>query len=194
MTGGGPKSRLPRPATPERLEKAALHYLERYATSSANLRRVLMRRVERSARLHGTDREDGARQVDAIVARLAGAGLLDDGSYAAMRSASLSRRGDSPRAIRAKLAQKGVPEPAIEAALAGLAAETGDPELAGAARLARRRRIGPYRPAAARAANRDRDMAALARAGFGFDVIRTVIDADDADSLETAVAEAAGGA
>ena len=37
----------PRKATAASLENAALYYLERFATSSENLRRVLMRRVER---------------------------------------------------------------------------------------------------------------------------------------------------
>ena len=51
------RRRVPRKATPKRLERVALHYLERYSSSSENLRRVLMRRVERSARAHGTDRD-----------------------------------------------------------------------------------------------------------------------------------------
>ncbi|MEK9831758.1 MAG: RecX family transcriptional regulator, partial [Rhodospirillaceae bacterium] len=60
--------RKPRPATEERLRKAALSYIDRYATSAANLRDVLMRRVRRSVRLHGTDPEEAAAWADAIVA------------------------------------------------------------------------------------------------------------------------------
>ena len=56
---GGSRRRVPRPATPERLEKAALAYLERFAASSESLRRVLRRRVRRSAELHGTDPAEG---------------------------------------------------------------------------------------------------------------------------------------
>ena len=59
------KRRLPRQATAAYLENAALHYLERFASSSANLRRVLMRKVARSARAHGTDPAEGAGLVDA---------------------------------------------------------------------------------------------------------------------------------
>ena len=54
------KRRKPKPATQERLRKAALYYIDRYATSAANLREVLMRRVRRSVRLHGTDPEEAA--------------------------------------------------------------------------------------------------------------------------------------
>ena len=43
--------------------------------------------------------------------------------------------------------------------------------------LARRRRLGPFRPAE-RASSRQRDLAAMARAGFGFGLARSVIDGD----------------
>ena len=80
--------RCPRKATDTSLGNAALHYLGRYATSSWNLRRVLMRKVERSARFHGTDREAGAAVVDRLIARYEDSGLLDDGAYAEARAAA----------------------------------------------------------------------------------------------------------
>jgi len=184
MTTLTPRKRGARKATPQYLERAALHYLERYASSAENLRRVLMRKVERSAREHGTDPEDGARDIDALLRRLQERGLLDDAAYAAGRTRSLARRGDSPRAIRVKLSRKGVPEETIESALAGLREEVPEPELTAAARLARRRRLGPYRPAPNRADYRERDLAALARAGFTFDVARQVVEAESVHELE----------
>lgn len=177
------RRRVPRKVTPERLEKAALSYLERFATSADNLRRVLMRRVERSARIHGTDRDDGAQWVDGIVARLQRAGLLDDRVYAEGRALALFRRGGSRRLIRHRLAAKGVGEDDIAAALAALEDEAPDPDLAAAAAYARRRGRGPYR-ARARAEHRERDMAALARQGFALDTVRAVVDAESADALE----------
>ena len=73
-----PRRRPPRKATPRYLENAALHYLERFATSAENLRRVLMRKVDRSARAHGTDPDEGAAAVEALIERFVRAGLLDD--------------------------------------------------------------------------------------------------------------------
>jgi regulatory protein len=61
----------------------------------------------------------------------------------------------------------------IAAALEG---EDGD-EAAAARALARRRRLGPYRPGE-RAPYRDKDLAALARAGFRYDVARAVVDGE----------------
>lgn len=182
--GGRSRRRLPKPATPARLEKAALAHIDRYATSAANLRRVLLRRVERSARLHGTDRGEAAVWVDAIITKLVARRLLDDTAYARSRAASLHRAGASRRKIAAALTQKGVGRDDIAAALAVLAEEFADSELAAAVRYARRRRIGPYRAAAARAARRERDLAALARAGFSYDTAQQVIAAPSAEDLE----------
>ena len=62
-----PRKRAPRKATPKYLENAALYYLSRYSTSTENLRRVMMRKVMRSAKHHGTDVEDGAALIEAMV-------------------------------------------------------------------------------------------------------------------------------
>ncbi len=178
------RRRGPKPATPAYLERAALFYLERYASSAENLRRVLLRKVQRSARAHGTDPAEGAATVDALVARFARAGLLDDALYARGQALSLMRRGTSARGIRAKLAQRGVAEAEIAAAMAACAEEAGDPELAAALAYARRRRLGPYRNAPeARAAAREKDLAALARKGFAPALCLRVIDAEEAEAL-----------
>lgn len=181
-----PPRRPPKPATPERLEKAALWYLERWSATGESLRAVLMRRVRRSAELHGTDPEEGARAVAAIVETCRRTGLVDDAAFAEARARTLARRGGGAKLIRARLKAKGVDDETADAALAALDAETpGDPDLAAAVVLARRRRLGPWRrDAAERAARRDRDMAALGRAGFDLDIARRVVDADDPAELE----------
>ena len=62
-------------------------------------------------------------------------------------------------------------------------------ELKAAAAFARRRRLGPYRTKD-REPNRLRDLAALARAGFAYDLARKVIDAADPDALAGTLDEA----
>lgn len=188
MTGDrqGSRERRPPPrVTPQYLENAALHYLERFASSAANLRRVLMRKVDRSVQAHGTDREEGARWVDALLERYRGSGLLDDAGYARMKAESLHRRGTSTRGIREKLAAKGVARDHVDHALDRVGEDAGgDVDLTAALALARRRRLGPYRLPEVRAAHRDKDLAALGRAGFAYDIARRVVDAADPDSVE----------
>jgi len=185
MAGPRTARKLPRRMTAERLENIALHYLSRYASSSGNLRRVLMRRVERAAAAHGDDPADGARLIEALVARFQRSGLIDDRAYAAQKAASLQRRGASRFGIRGKLRQKSVETGIIDDAVASL--DEGGVvagEFAAACALIRRRRLGPYRAAGQRAAMRQKDLATLARAGFGLDVARRALGAPDRATLE----------
>ncbi|HEY9548301.1 MAG TPA: RecX family transcriptional regulator, partial [Kiloniellaceae bacterium] len=90
-----PRRRQPLKATPEGLERSALYYLERYDSSSGHLRRLLRRKIQLSARVHGTDPEAGRAAVETLIARLTGLGLLDDARYARERVRSLLARGTS---------------------------------------------------------------------------------------------------
>jgi len=160
------------------LHQAALDYLGHYASSSANLRRVLLRRIARAPepRLE-------ADAADRVVARIIASGLLDDRAYAAQYAASLHRRGVSSHGLRARLAEKGVESDHAAAALAALGAPRVR-DIAAACALVRRRRLGPYRASAARAQHRDRDLGILARAGFPLDLARLVLTAVDTDALD----------
>ncbi len=166
----------PRKVTPAYLQRAALAYLERYASSAENLRRVLRRKVDKRCRLRDEDPAEFHEMIDEVVAKSLRSGLIDDTRYAEARVATLRRRGGSARAIQAKLSAKGVDRSAIAQALEG----SEDDEEAAARALARRRKLGPYRPGE-RAPHRDKDLAILARAGFRFDVARSVIDAEPED-------------
>ena len=175
-----PRKRAPRKATPKYLENAAPYYLSRYSTSTENLRRVMMRKVMRSAKHHGTAVEDGAALIEARIGRFLGSGLLDDWAYARTRADSLHRRGNSARVIRGKLKQKGVDDNVIAAALD---ARGEDPELTAAVTLAKRRRLGPFAVKPPNGEQREKHLAALARAGFSYDVAQRVIDGKDIDGI-----------
>ena len=177
------KSRPPAKITAQSIDAAAQTYLRGYASSAANLRAVLMHRVRRSAHAHGGDPAVGAKWVEALIERYLRTGLLDDSAYAAARAASLHRAGASARGIRAWLAAKGVEAADIDHALAELGAQSQDIDLRGAYNYARRRRLGPWR-SSDRKARRERDLAALARRGHGYDAARTVIDAADPNALD----------
>ena len=163
---------------PELLERWALSYLGRYASSAENLRRILTRRARRYS-------PEAARRaaglIEAIVTRYRESGLLDDAAYAAARAASLQRRGDSLRAIRARLAAKGVAGEVAAEAIAGLHGRATDPDLAAACAFARRRRLGPFRRGAA---DRRRELAAFARAGFSRRIAEAVLACADSEAVE----------
>lgn len=167
------KKGIPRAVTPAYLERAALAYLEKYASSSENLRRVLQRKAANRCRLRGEEATSFDDEIDAVIAKAQRLSLLDDARYAQARVATLRRRGNSGRSIQAKLAAKGLGRDVVEKALC----EEDASEDQAARSLVRRRKIGPYRKVN-RSEFRQKDIAALARVGFSYDVARAAIDED----------------
>jgi len=166
------------------LENVAAFYLERYASSRENLRRVLLRRVARATRDDDTAAEEGRALVEALIARYVAAGLVDDKRYAEARAAGLARAGASRFKIRGKLMQKGVTRDEIDQAIETLDERGEGSELTAACALIRRKRLGPYRKPADRAEFRQKDLAAMARAGFSIDLARRLLRAADVAALE----------
>ena len=164
--------------SPDLLEYWALNYLGRYASSAENLRRVLTRKVRRRS---SEEAAGAAPLIDDLVNRYRNSGLLDDAAYAAARAHSLHRRGESMRAMRARLAAKGVSAADIADAVSGLRAAASDPDLAAACAFARRRRLGPFRRAPA---DHARELGAFARAGFSRRVAEAVLACADVSAIE----------
>jgi len=178
------------PMTYERLERAAYHYLQRFASSREGLRRVLERKIRRTNAGFAPPDEQQQRWIAQLLEKCEALGLVDDASFAEAKARGLARRGKSMRHIRGWLAARGVAPNAIETAiqsLAGTAGDTRSAEVAAAARLARRRRLGPYRDGTADRARREKELGAFARAGFALGLARAIVDAPD----EAALAELA---
>ena len=112
-----------------------------------------------------------------MVARLTELGWLDDRAYARAVARRLRARGASRRLVDARLAQRGVAEDDRRTALEdedGPAAER-----AAAAAFTRRRGLGRHRAdPEVRSARRERDLAALARAGFSYEIACEALDTD----------------
>ena len=174
------KRKPPRAVTLAYLERAALAYLERYASSKENLRRVIRRKIEKRCRLRGEAPAPFYPFVDEVVERCTRAGLLDDARYAEARVATLRRRGGSARTIEARLSAKGIGRETIATALHGRERDRDADEEAAAHAFACRRKLGPYR-SGERKPFREKDTAALARAGFPVGIVRRVIEADPLD-------------
>jgi regulatory protein len=179
-----PRPKTPREITESSLRNIALYYLQRYASSRENLKRVLMRRVYRSAQIHDIDMEEASGWVEKLADQLAKSGVVDDQVYAEGRTRALFRRGVSPRGIAQRLQEKGVAEDIIEQVIRQLHEQTDDPKLLAAIRLAKRRRLGPFRDRDSRGPRFDKDLAALARAGFDYQTAHRVLSAASVDELQ----------
>ena len=172
------------PPSRDVLHEAALAYLARSSATAVTLRRALDRKITTWARRaeRARDAEQVAADiapcreaVDAIIARFQEVGLVDDAAFAASRARGLSRAGRSRRAIAAHLAAKGVDEETAREAIPNDA----DIELAAALTFARKRRIGPYaREATEDRATKQKALAAMARAGFGWSTCERALRMD----------------
>ena len=150
-----------------RLHACGLRYLAQRASTTDNLRRVLERNAKRR---HGHD-YDVSVPVEATIAGIEVLGLLNDVEYAKVKASSLRRSGASSIKVLSKLALKGVDRNTAKAALAQ---SPSDEEAAAAAAFARRKRLGVYR-AVPDPDRRQKDLGAMARAGFRFDVARRAL-------------------
>jgi regulatory protein len=163
-----------RPLDSLRLEQLALAYVARFATSAAKLDGYLRRKL----RERGWASDDEP-PVAALVAKFVAAGYIDDEAFARSRSAGLLRRGYGQRRIAQALGAAGIAGEVREAVRAG------EPEQRRAAlAMARKRGFGPFGVAAADRAAREKQIAALLRAGHRLDSARELVDAPSVAAAE----------
>jgi regulatory protein len=170
------RPRQPKRITRQYLENAALYYLQRYATSAENLRRVLARKVKRSCAFHKLPEDEFHPMIEDLIKRYTSSGLLNDNSFAEARATTLRRQGKSRRAIEARLQAKGLGKADIARAM-NKAGGGEDDEFKAAQAFAKKKKLGPWRAkplADLKAAQKE--MAALARAGFDYETARKVLD------------------
>ncbi|AOF92985.1 recX family protein (plasmid) [Sinorhizobium sp. RAC02] len=94
---------------------------------------------------------------------------LDDRTYAETSSRSGMRSGKSRRAVSQKLSQKGVAKDTAAAAVAEI------DDFYAAIVLARKRAFGPFRKVPLDDKRKAKELSAFARAGFGFDIGKTIL-------------------
>jgi len=133
----------------------------------------------------GTSRDDLEAAVQQLVERYERSGILNDSRFAEASIRSLRQRGLGERAILHRLSAKGLEAATVREALQRVDADQGEPELEAALRFVRRKRLGPHRTKAATANDQRKDLQALARAGFSYEVAQRALAADalDADAF-----------
>jgi regulatory protein len=149
------------------LNRLALHYVGRYATTRAKLATYLRRKVQE----RGWN-ESSAADIDGIVGRCADLGYVDDRAFAETRAASLGRRGYGARRIGLALQVAGVDRELAQDVMPDEEAAVRAAEV-----YAKRKRIGIYGDGNADPKLRQRQFAAMLRAGHRFDLAKRFINA-----------------
>ncbi|MEN7537753.1 regulatory protein RecX [Aurantiacibacter flavus] len=154
-----------------------MNYVARFATSSGKLEAYLARKL----RERGWDEDEAEPDIPALVADFAGRGYVDDEAYARTRSEGLLARGYGARRVGEALRQAGIGESLRDAAAPGEAAAR-----RAALRLAEKRRFGPFsfeEPDQAQLpAMREKQLAAMLRAGHSFAHARLLVDMTSPES------------
>ena len=159
--------------TPQRLKNIGLYYLKRFESSVENLRSVLRRRIDAYARENPDwKKEQGYQWAEEVLAEFERLHYLDDSRYAEVKVRSYLNSGKPARYIENKLKAKGISADKVSEILSEQEYNPFDMAL----RLAKRKKIGPYRPEENRREFRQKDMATLVRAGFDYDVVCDVLD------------------
>lgn len=153
------------------LERLALRYVERFATTRGRLTDYLKRKI----RERGW--EGDPVDPSMIAERFADLGYIDDRAYGEAKASAMARRGLGARRVAGVLHQAGVTGEDADAIAPGIAEREIDAGMA----FARRRRIGPFAEEIADRPLREKQIAAMIRAGHSFTLARRIVGMNPGD-------------
>lgn len=163
------------------MKDLALAYVARFSTSASKLERYLLRKL----RERGWDGDEPA-DPGALIRQFAAMGYIDDEVFARAKSNSLTRRGYGPRRVKEALGHDGIDEDIRNAVRPNEARQRHS-----ALAMAKKRRFGPFSreilergddydfddPPPIDRAIREKQIAAMLRAGHMLDNVRQILDA-----------------
>lgn len=172
-----------------RMMNKAVDYLSRYASSRHKLGQILQRFASR--RLTNYDADDVATAIQQTIDQCSQLGYLDDRQFAVTVAQSQRRRGRSQAVIRQRLRQHALGDDIITYALAEADKNSANGDLQAAIRFAQRRCLGPFAQRHGAHHQRlnahqwkQRDLGAMARAGFPMAISRQILDHNDPDTID----------
>ena len=161
------------------IESKAIWYLERYSTSSQNLKKYLKRKVMNTHLNVGSD-----EIINEVIARLEAQKILNDQFFTESKVRSLLNKGWSTKKIGLKLKELGVSEELIDENINNLEGNEEEINLVSAITLVKKRSIGPYRKVEFTDKVKNREFGILSRAGFSYTISKKVLIDMDKNEIE----------
>lgn len=165
MRRAGPRKPRP-PLDEDKLNELMLAYVARFATSRAKLATYLTRKIRERGWAGG-----GEPPVEAMIAKAARVGFVDDAAFALSRARSLTARGYGERRVGQALHAAGIAEADAEPARD----HARDDAVDSALHFAKRRRIGPFAAVQPDPRAQEKALAAMIRAGHGFRLAKAIV-------------------
>ena len=196
---GARKAKKRKPLDETSLRDLALSYVARFSTTGAKLEQYLARKIRERGVAEDADGRVKELDVSALVSDFITRGYVDDDAYARAKSRDLTARGYGAKRVEQALYVAGVDEQ-----VRGDNAPSEARSREAAALLARKRRFGPYgaphggfedhETAEADRAEahkkREKQIAAMLRAGHLMDHVRFILEATNVDDIEAWIEEA----
>lgn len=173
----------PKKITEKYLYNSGLAYLQRFPASTHHFRVVMGRKIHKSCRHHTEqDKDTCLSMLEKVTQQFIELGLLDDQAYLKGMVYSSRRKGLATQMIIQKLTIKGFDQNRIKQEIDQYDQDyvhDDNGEYMAALTLARRKRLGPYLPETMiDKKTPDKQMAALARAGFSYDIVKKIMETD----------------
>jgi regulatory protein len=159
------------------LERFALRYVERYATTRGKLADYLRRKLRERGWEGGC-----APDPTGLAQRMADLGYVNDRLFAESKASAMGRRGLGARRVDQALRHAGIDGEDLDAVAPVVAAES----VTSAVAFAKRKRIGPFALEAAERPLQEKQLAAMLRAGHSMEIARKIVrmaPGDDAEAL-----------
>jgi regulatory protein len=167
-----------RPTTPldgPALERLALRYVERFATTRGRLRDYLQRKI-RERGWAG----DAAADPEGVAERMAELGYVNDRLYAESKAGAMARRGLGARRVSQALHHAGIEKEDAAAVAPMVESETATSAIA----FARRKRIGPFARESSDRPAQEKQLAAMLRAGHSLELARRLVRMEPGEDTE----------
>ena len=188
-----------RPLDQTMLRDLALSYAARFATTGAKLEQYLARKIQTRGVAEDEDGRTRDLDVTGLVTQMIELGYVNDAAYARSRSRDLTARGYGARRVEQALWAAGVEEEVRERNAPGEAESR-----RAAILLAKKRRFGPFANSESfehidedengdpleRRKLREKQVAAMLRAGHQYDHVRFILDAAAIYEIDEWLAEA----
>jgi regulatory protein len=167
--------RKPKKISETYLHNAGLYYLQRYAASSAQFRKVMRRKIMKSCRVHSDQNlEECYEMLERLIVKFNEVGLLNDEVYTTAKVKTLRRQGRSQKYIHAKMYEKGIDSDLTAKHLSDIDGDVYQAEIDAARIFARKRKFKAFDDIKDGNLYK-KALGAFARAGFSYDVAQAVL-------------------
>lgn len=165
--------------TEKRLYNIALYYVSRFETTTVKLQDILEKRLL-TAQIHGEEIPPQAKEwIGKIISRMVHLGYINNTRFAENTFQKMIGSGKSIRSISYKLQQAGLNNDILSDLIKKQEKTSLELDLIAAIKFVKKRKLGIYRPESTRAQYAEKDLAALGRAGFSYEIALKALKEED---------------